>query len=133
MTQTALALAKLAPDPVPAGDLCERVRQVAKTSLSPLIDAIDKGEIYPEAVMRALGAQGAYASHMPVNDAADLRQAIGAMSVVSEYCGATGFMTWCQDTLAWYVGNSGNAALKARFLDAVSSGTMLGGTGLSTR
>ena len=40
-------------------------------------------------------------------------------------------MAWCQDTLAWYVDNSGNAALKARFADGVSSGRNLGGTGLS--
>lgn len=112
-------------------DLCERVRAVAKAKLAPIIDAIDKGETYPEEALRALGAEGAFASHMPLNGSADLRPAIAAMSVVGEYCGATAFMTWCQDTLAWYVGNSQNAALQAQWLRPVSSGTHLGGTGLS--
>ena len=40
-------------------------------------------------------------------------------------------MAWCQNTLVWYVLNSDNAALKARYLDRVSSGAILGGTGLS--
>ena len=36
---------------------------------------------------------------------------------LGEVCGATAFMAWCQNTLAWYVTNSGNAALKARFAE----------------
>ena len=85
----------------------------------------------PADILRALGAEGAFASHMPQDGAADLRPAIAAMSVLSEYCGATAFMAWCQDTLAWYIGNSANAALKAKLLAPVTSAQMLGGTGLS--
>ena len=40
-------------------------------------------------------------------------------------------MAWCQNTLTWYCGNSGNPALVTRFADDVSSGKILGGTGLS--
>jgi alkylation response protein AidB-like acyl-CoA dehydrogenase len=127
MTQAALALDTR----TETEDLCERVRAVAKAKLAPSIDAIDKGELYPEDALRAFGTEGAFASHMPVNGDADLRPAIAAMSVIGETCGATAFMAWCQDTLAWYVGNSQNAALKAQWLDPVSSGTQLGGTGLS--
>ena len=104
---------------------------MAKTKLAPVVDAIDTGELYPADVLRALGAEGAFSSHMPKDGAADLRPAIAAMSVLSEYCGATAFMAWCQDTLAWYIGNSANAALKAKLLAPVTSAQMLGGTGLS--
>jgi alkylation response protein AidB-like acyl-CoA dehydrogenase len=127
MTQAALALDTR----TETEDLCERVRAVAKAELVPHIDAIDRGELYPEEALRAFGTEGAFASHMPANGGADLRPAIAAMSVIGETCGATAFMAWCQDTLAWYVGNSQNAALKAQWLDPVSSGTQLGGTGLS--
>ena len=127
MTQAALALdARNETE-----DLCERVRAVAKVKLAPAIEAIDRGELYPAEVLRAFGAEGAFAAHLPQNDSADLRPAIAAMAGIGEYCGATAFMTWCQDTLAWYVANSQNAALQSQWLRAVASGRRLGGTGLS--
>jgi alkylation response protein AidB-like acyl-CoA dehydrogenase len=127
MTQAALALDTR----TETEDLSERVRPMAKAKLAPHIDAIDKGELYPAEALRAFGAEGAFASHMPRNGSADLRPAIAAMSVIGETCGATAFMTWCQDTLAWYVGNSQNAALQAQWLAPVTRGEQLGGTGLS--
>lgn len=130
MTQAALAQDTRLSDSMP-DDLCARVRAVVKTELAPLVDAIDKGQCYPDQVLRNLGATGAWASHIPHRDNADLRPAISAMSAIAECCGATAFMAWCQDTLAWYVGNSANAALTARLLKPVSSGLQLGGTGLS--
>jgi alkylation response protein AidB-like acyl-CoA dehydrogenase len=131
MTPTALAQKPLSSEVPDGHDLCERVRAVAKIKLVPAINAIDKGELYPADILRAFGAEGAFASHLPKDGVADLRPAIAAMSVVSEFCGATGFMVWCQDTLAWYVGNSANAALKAKFASAVAGAQTLGGTGLS--
>lgn len=127
MTRAALALETR----TETEDLCERVRAVAKAKLAPVLDAIDKGELYPAEALRAFGAEGAFASHMPKNGSTDLRPAIAAMSVIGEYCGATAFMAWCQDTLAWYVGNSQNAALQAQWLRPVANGAQLGGTGLS--
>jgi alkylation response protein AidB-like acyl-CoA dehydrogenase len=38
---------------------------------------------------------------------------------------------WCQDTLAWYLANSDNEALRRRLLPEVAAGRLLGGTGLS--
>ena len=40
-------------------------------------------------------------------------------------------MAWCQNTLVWYVANSTNPALIAKFGDKFATGQMLGGTGLS--
>ena len=53
-----------------------------------------------------------------VDGAADLGCAIQSIAALGEVCGATAFMAWCQNTLAWYVTNSGNPALTARFADA---------------
>jgi len=130
MTQAALAQDPRLSDSM-TDDLCARVRAVVKSELAPLADAIDKGECYPADVLRKLGAAGAWETHIPHRGDADLRPAIAAMSAVAECCGATAFMAWCQDTLAWYVGNSENAALTSRLLKPVASGTQLGGTGLS--
>jgi alkylation response protein AidB-like acyl-CoA dehydrogenase len=82
-------------------------------------------------VLRRLGEVGAWGSHRPQqNGGADLRCAIQSMSALGEVCGATAFMAWCQDTLVWYAVNSENPAL-AGVADEVSTGKILGGTGLS--
>jgi alkylation response protein AidB-like acyl-CoA dehydrogenase len=107
------------------------VASMARRNLAPLAAAIDEGSIYPAELLRRLGDVGAWESHRPLNGAADLRCAIQSIAALGEVCGATAFMAWCQNTLAWYAGNSGNPALVARFADEVSSGRILGGTGLS--
>jgi alkylation response protein AidB-like acyl-CoA dehydrogenase len=125
-----MSLAEVVPSATAPADLMlAAVRQTAKSDLAPIVGDIDKG-FYPAELMRKLGAIGAYGTHVEGSDA-QLGRAIESMAAVSETCLSTGFMTWCQDTLAWYVANSDNAALKARFLDAVTSGAQLGGTGLS--
>jgi alkylation response protein AidB-like acyl-CoA dehydrogenase len=131
MTRTALAFEQANAAVTETGDLTERVRSLVQAELAPLASAIDKGEIYPADILRKLGGAGAWAAHLPAGGIADLRPAIAAMAAIGECCGATSFMAWCQNTLAWYVGNSDNAALKARLLDRVASGALLGGTGLS--
>jgi alkylation response protein AidB-like acyl-CoA dehydrogenase len=107
------------------------VASMARRNLAPLAPAIDEGSVYPSELLRRLGDVGAWESHRPENGAADLRCAIQSIAALGEICGATAFMAWCQNTLAWYAGNSGNPALVARFADEISSGRILGGTGLS--
>ena len=111
--------------------IADSVAAIARTELAPMVASIDSGELYPETVLRSLGAAGAWASHLPRDGAADLRCAIQSIAALGEICGATAFMAWCQNTLSWYVANSANPRLVARFVDAVSSGATLGGTGLS--
>lgn len=108
----------------------DRVRTIAAAELPKIVEAIDEG-LNPAVLMRDFGKAGAWAGHMPDADAPDLGAAIQCMAAMGEYCGATSFIAWCQDTLAWYVGNADNVALKDRFAAAVSSGQILGGTGLS--
>ncbi|CAN5513615.1 acyl-CoA dehydrogenase family protein [soil metagenome] len=108
-----------------SGSLADRIALLAKSELTPILQEIDDGEIYPEDALRNLGAAGAWSAH------ADLRDTISGISAIGEICGATAFMAWCQDTLVWYILNSDNAALKAKYLKNAASGKLLGGTGLS--
>lgn len=114
-----------APDPVAAA------RDLSSRELAPLVQKIDAEGYYPEAVMRALGRAGAYASHLPGKTVPDLSTAIGAMAAAGEYCLSTSFCMWCQDALGWYVFASDNDPLKETLGTRVASGEALGGTALS--
>jgi alkylation response protein AidB-like acyl-CoA dehydrogenase len=118
-------------DDLSPASIVDAVTSIARRGLAPLAADIDSGEVYPAELLRQLGDAGAWGSHLVKNGAADLRCAIQSMAAVGEVCGATAFMAWCQDTLAWYVTNSSNPALVAKFQAGVSSGKILGGTGLS--
>lgn len=107
------------------------VAAMARKDLAPLAAGIDDGTVYPADLLRRLGDVGAWGMHRPADGAADLCGAIQSIAALGEVCGATAFMAWCQNTLAWYVTNSGNPALTARFAEGVSTGRILGGTGLS--
>lgn len=105
--------------------LVERIAAVARTDLSPIALEIDEGTIYPGRALRHLGDVGAWSAH------ADLGETIAGITIIGETCGSSAFMAWCQNTLVWYILNSDNAALKAKYLSAAASGKLLGGTGLS--
>ena len=107
------------------GSLSDRIAVLARSELTPILQAIDDGEIYPEKAMRAFGEIGAWSAH------AELPDTIDGISAIAEVCGATAFMAWCQDTLVWYILNSENAALKSKYLGRAENGQLLGGTGLS--
>jgi alkylation response protein AidB-like acyl-CoA dehydrogenase len=116
---------------VRATSVLEAVTVLARTELAPLAGAIDNGTLYPAELLGRFGDAGAFATHLPRHGAADLSCAIETMAAIGEVCGATAFMAWCQNTLAWYVANSENPALLSRFATDVSRGRILGGTGLS--
>lgn len=124
--------ATLAPTETTAADTPEEViaevGRICAADLAPMARAIDEGK-YPGDVLRKLGEAGAFGLH--ARDGGRLIDAIEAMAVASQTCGSTGFMTWCQDTLAWYLVNTDNAALREEMLPKVMSGEVLGGTGLS--
>src|ERR1700761_1148713 len=118
-------------DDLPSASIAEQVATIARKNLAPRAAAIDAGTIYPDELLHRLGDVGAWSSHLPKNGAADLRCAIHSISALGEVCGATAFMAWCQNTLVWYVANSTNPALIAKFGDKFATGQVLGGTGLS--
>lgn len=105
--------------------------QAVAAELAGVAAAIDKGELYPEALMRRFGEAGAWASHLPQNGEANLSTAIESIAAMAERCGATGFLGWCQNALVWYLANTENEALRDKYLSALASGKQLGGTGLS--
>ena len=114
-----------------SNSVADAVAAIARKDLAPLAPDIDSGKVYPADLLRRFGDAGAWGSHRPNNHgAADLRCAIQSMAAIGEVCGATAFMAWCQNTLAWYAFNSPNPAL-ASFADDVAAGRVLGGTGLS--
>jgi alkylation response protein AidB-like acyl-CoA dehydrogenase len=126
MTMTTMAALRKSEDVTEdVGRLAERVAALAKTELAPIVAEIDDGSIYPDRALRRFGEIGAWSAHD------DLRETIGGISAIAEICGASAFMAWCQDTLVWYILNSDNAALKAKYLSRAASGKLLGGTGLS--
>jgi alkylation response protein AidB-like acyl-CoA dehydrogenase len=116
---------------LPPTSIADAVASIARKDLAPLAADIDSGAIYPADLLRRLGNAGAWGSHVPNNGVADLGCAIQSISALGEVCGATAFMAWCQNTLVWYAANSDNPALVGRFADDVSTGRILGGTGLS--
>lgn len=109
--------------------MLSRVNAVASEQLMPIAREIDAG-LYPEDIMRALGAAGAYGAH--VDEASvDMGATIQAIARSSEECISTAFCMWCQNALAWYVASSENQALKSTLLPKIATGQALGGTGLS--
>lgn len=114
-------------------DFEQKVSDIVRTSLSPLVYDIDQKGVYPEGVMRELGQADVFSKHLPGFSGNDfsLQKAIDAMQIAGEKCLSTSFCIWCQDALGWYIFNSDNAALKARLGSGVATGAILGGTGLS--
>lgn len=105
-----------------------RIDSITAQTLAPMVRDIDAGE-YPEAIMRAYGAAGAYGSH--IVGETGVMDAILAMSRAGEVCTSTAFCMWCQDALGWYIYSSDNEFLKSSIGPRVASGEILGGTGLS--
>ncbi|MGB6009207.1 acyl-CoA dehydrogenase family protein [Castellaniella sp.] len=110
-----------------------RIDQLIRDSLAPRVEAIDKG-LYPGEFMQALGRLGGFGAALPVEAGGlggDLPAQIDIIAQVARTCGSTSFLVWCQATCAWYLQHSRNPAVKQRYLQAVASGRLLAGTGMS--
>jgi len=109
-------------------------RDIVGQDLKPLTVSIDLEGVYPEAVLRKLGAAGAFSQHVAPalnGGESNLGAAIRAMGIVSEECMSTGFTMWCQDTCAWYLLNAANPAVRDTWLPKIASAEVLAGTGMS--
>lgn len=116
--------------------LAGRVERIAQSELAPLITDIDRAGLYPESVLRALGAAGAFAALAsavnPEAEASDsLNAAIESIARIGQECVSTSFCAWCHCAFVWYLANTENAALRDRLLKSAAAGQTLGGTGLS--
>ncbi len=122
------------PRSIMASDLVRQVGAYAGAELAPLAGRIDRDGIYPDAVMRGLGATGAFSPHLAAHtplSVPSLGAAIAAMATVGATCMATAFCSWCQDACGWYLENSANAGLREALQPGIATGELLGGTGLS--
>ena len=118
--------------------LIEAVKGIAQGPLAAIAPDCDRQGIYPESVLRALGATGALGVHHDDRSAlgqagkpADFGLAIRAAAEVSRVCGATGFMVWCHQVCGVYMEQSGNPALGGEVLARHVQGLTLGATGMS--
>jgi len=110
----------------------DRVRAIVAQELAPLATRIDLEGYYPESVLRALGAAGAYAAHVGAAEGeGHLWDGVRATALVAAECGATAFCMWCQNACAWYLAVTPNESLRAHYLGPVARGEQLGGTALS--
>lgn len=118
--------------------LVQAVRAIAQGPLAALADDIDRKGTYPDAVLRSLGAVGAFGAHHDDRSltgcpgaTADFGLAIRAAAEVSRVCGATGFMVWCHQVCGLYMEQSGNPHLQGEALRRHAQGLTLGATGMS--
>lgn len=108
------------------------VRAIAQGPLAGLADAIDHEGHYPRQELQQLAALGAMSAHLDAPAGrGDFALALRAMAEVSQVCGATGFMMWCQAVCGLYMQASGNPALAGDALLALARGDLLGGTAMS--
>lgn len=115
-----------------AEQLLAAVREVARGPLAAVVESIDRTGYYPRIEMQQLAALGAMSAHLDAPAGrGDFGLAIRAMAEVSQVCGATGFMMWCQAVCGLYMQASGNPALAGDALMALARGEMLGGTAMS--
>jgi len=113
-------------------EILEKVKSIAQKDLALVVDACDQEGFYPEAVLKALGAAGAFGAHLGLDqEDIDFGLAISCMEEVSRVCGATGFVVWCHDVCGVYMQASKNPALTGEALQKHAKGITLGGTGMS--
>lgn len=112
----------------------QQIRAHINDQLAPLVEAIDREGLYPREFMHGLGRLNGYAAVAPVEYGglgASLADQIEVTALVSETCGSTGFVVWCQAACVWYLTHCPNEAVRARYLPAVARGELLAGTGMS--
>ena len=132
MTAVNALLADGGRDPAAASHeaMLARVRAIAAGPLAAQAEAIDRGGVYPESVLRQLGAAGAFEAHLQPGGAS-YGAAIRAIAEVARVCGSTGFLMWCHDVCGVYMEASGNPALGGAALADHAAARTLGATGMS--
>lgn len=105
---------------------------IAQQRLAPIVQAIDQQGLYPADVLREFAAAGSMSAHLKAPfGQEDYGLAIRAMAQASRFCGATGFMMWCQAVCGLYLQEAQSQTLREDVLQAHVQGLGLGGTALS--
>ena len=110
------------------------ISEICEQQLRPMVRQVDGDGVYPESVMRNLGAAGLYSQHVSgfgVSKEVDMAFAIEGMALVSYECLSTAFCVWCHHACGWYLEKTNNEALREKLMPGIASGEKLGATGLS--
>lgn len=107
-----------------------KLRQHLQETIKPNLSKIHKQGFYPKDSLKKMGEYGLYSSLM-LHGQKGLLPSILGIAEVSRVCANTGFCTWCQNVLIWYLIQTDNTLLRQELLESLSYGKILGGTGLS--
>lgn len=114
--------------------LIEAVVALVKSDLAPITAEIDQQGRYPVEFLRKLAEAGGYSAAVPQalgGPGLGLATQIDVITEVGRECGSTAFLVWCQTACIRYLLNTPNAAVRERYLQPISSGAVLAGTGMS--
>lgn len=107
------------------------IEQLAAEQLQPLAGKIDQHGFYPKQFMHTLGAANGFSLANNTQRHVHLPHTVQSIAAVGRYCGSTAFLAWCQSASAWYLQNAQVRATQQRYFNAVASGQVLTGTGMS--
>ncbi|MBC8104494.1 MAG: acyl-CoA/acyl-ACP dehydrogenase [Cytophagales bacterium] len=122
------------PPPAPTATLMADLQAAIAEDLRPNLREIDEGGKYPRAFLERVGAIGGFRQGTPTalgGAGNGLRYTIQIMEEISRDCLSTGFCYWCHTVCAWYAQTGGSDFLKQEILPRLTSGQMLGATGMS--
>lgn len=114
--------------------LIEAVTALVKSDLAPITAEIDQQGRFPVEFLRKLAATGGFSAAVPVEQGGPglgLATQIDVITEVGRECGSTAFLVWCQTACIRYLLHTPNVAVRNRYLQALSDGTTLAGTGMS--
>lgn len=109
--------------------LLHTVRELIDAQLAPHAANIDQQGLYPQPFIEALAQTGALS--LLSQDYASIFAQNAVLSEIGATCGTTAFTLWCHCAFIWYLQQSDNPALKARYLKQAQTGKRYGATGLS--
>ncbi|MWV61767.1 acyl-CoA dehydrogenase [Helicobacter saguini] len=110
--------------------ISKKLQNVIDSSLKVQLDSIHNDGIYPRDTLQEMAKIGAFSFFLE-SGKDGLLDSILTIAQIGQTCGNTAFCAWCQSVLAWYLFRTKNENVKAEFFSKVSSGEILGGTGLS--
>ncbi|MFC4490161.1 acyl-CoA dehydrogenase family protein [Chromobacterium aquaticum] len=114
--------------------LLRRIDQRVRQQLAPQATAIDQQALYPQAMLRGLGDDGAYAALLPAERGGSglgLATLMAAIAEVGAACGSTAFLAWCQSACVYLLLHAAPRAELQTILAELAAGRLLGGPGLS--
>lgn len=104
------------------------LQSLLDTHLRPEAARIDREGHYPREFLHRLGEAGVFVAP---GRHENLGPVIRSAAQVARVCGSTGFLVWCHNASAWYLANTDNAGLRARYFDEIGAARRLAGTALS--